>query len=283
MVKVLGGIAGSILVGIGGLLIGLLVKFRHDWNYMKKLRSSIPSSNDNCEYYMLCGLFKIFFGCFLCRCCCCKVEEPEVSMGEEGTAKNGDINDGENLEDCEVWEVWEDFLRNETIKITQDDLSYMRQKYINYQYSHGNYCFKKPGEKCNSRECFHHRTIDWKGLIQHPVLYFIELNFDNMTKKCAQMNVTNMKPRDDYLHWPFEAKKYIEFVFKAALEPIFSENQNYKNIEKSLGEKINNICLVINGFPSEYKHDFKKEEIYLLRTVISLRKNCEVPLIYNVR
>ena len=283
MFKVLGAIAGSVLVGIGGLLIGLCVKFRNDWEYMKKLRSSIPSSKDNCECYMVCGLFKIFFGYFLCRCCCCKVEEPEVSMGEEGTTNCRDIRDGEDLEDSEVWKVWSDFVENETIPITQDDLSYMKQKYINYEYSHKNYCFKKTGERCNRRQCYHHGTIDWKGLIKHPVLYLIELNFDKAIEKCAQMNVTNLKPKDG-LHWHFETKMYFEFVFKAALEPKFLENQDYKNIEESLGEKINNICLVIQDFPRECQHKNKhKEQIYLLRAIMSLRKNCNVPLIYNVR
>ena len=279
----IGPIAGTVIGAIGTLLVGLLVKFRHDWKYMKKLRSSIPSSEDNCECYMFCGLFKIFWGHFLCRCCCCKVEEPEVSMRKEGTTKHGDIKDGKDLEDCEVWKVWEIFFKNETISITQNDLSYMRQKYIDYQYSHGNYCFKEPGQRCNRRQCFHHGTIDWKGLIQHPVLYLIELNFDETIEKCEKMNVINLKGKDDVLHWDFETQKYLEFVFKAALKPIFLENQDYKNIEKSLGEKINNICLVIHGFPREYKHHFKREEVYLLRAIMSLRKNCNVPLIYNVR
>lgn len=233
MFEVLVAIAGSVLVGIGGLLIGLCVKFRSDWEYMKKLRSSIPSSKENCECYMVCGLFKIFWGYFLCHCCCCKVEEPEVSM----MANCIDISDGEDLEDSEVWKVWSDFVENETIPITQDDLSYMKQKYINYEYSHKNYCFKKTGERCNRRQCYHHGTIDWKGLIQHPVLYLIELNFDKAIEKCAQMNVTNLKPKDG-LHWHFETKMYFEFVFKAALEPKFLENQDYKNIEESLGEKL---------------------------------------------
>ena len=279
MFEVLVAIAGSVLVGIGGLLIGLCVKFRSDWEYMKKLRSSIPSSKENCECYMVCGLFKIFWGYFLCHCCCCKVEEPEVSM----MANCIDISDGEDLEDSEVWKVWSDFVENETIPITQDDLSYMKQKYINYEYSHKNYCFKKTGERCNRRQCYHHGTIDWKGLIQHPVLYLIELNFDKAIEKCAQMNVTNLKLKDG-LHWHFETKMYFEFVFKAALEPKFLENQDYKNIEESLGEKINNICLVIQDFPRECQHENKhKEQIYLLRAIMSLRKNCNVPLIYNVR
>ena len=279
MFEVLVAIAGSVLVGIGGLLIGLCVKFRSDWEYMKKLRSSIPSSKENCECYMVCGLFKIFWGYFLCHCCCCKVEEPEVSM----MANCIDISDGEDLEDSEVWKVWSDFVENETIPITQDDLSYMKQKYINYEYSHKNYCFKKTGERCNRRQCYHHGTIDWKGLIQHPVLYLIELNFDKAIEKCAQMNVTNLKLKDG-LHWHFETKMYFEFVFKAALEPKFLENQDYKNIEENLGEKINNICLVIQDFPRECQHENKhKEQIYLLRAIMSLRKNCNVPLIYNVR
>lgn len=279
MFEVLVAIAGSVLVGIGGLLIGLCVKFRSDWEYMKKLRSSIPSSKENCECYMVCGLFKIFLGYFLCHCCCCKVEEPEVSM----MANCIDISDGEDLEDSEVWKVWSDFVENETIPITQDDLSYMKQKYINYEYSHKNYCFKKTGERCNRRQCYHHGTIDWKRLIQHPVLYLIELNFDKAIEKCAQMNVTNLKLKDG-LHWHFETKMYFEFVFKAALEPKFLENQDYKNIEESLGEKINNICLVIQDFPRECQHENKhKEQIYLLRAIMSLRKNWNVPLIYNVR
>ena len=279
MFEVLVAIAGSVLVGIGGLLIGLCVKFRNDWEYMKKLRSSIPSSKDNCECYMVCGLFKIFWGYFLCHCCCCKVEEPEVSM----MANCIDISDGEDLEDSEVWKVWSDFVENETIPITQDDLSYMKQKYINYEYSHKNYCFKKTGERCNRRQCYHHGTIDWKRLIQHPVLYLIELNFDKAIEKCAQMNVTNLKPKVA-LHWHFETKMYFEFVFKAALEPKFLENQDYKNIEESLGEKINNICLIIQDFPRECQHKNKhKEQIYLLRAIMSLRKNWNVPLIYNVR
>ena len=279
MFEVLVAIAGSVLVGIGGLLIGLCVKFRSDWEYMKKLRSSIPSSKENCECYMVCGLFKIFWGYFLCHCCCCKVEEPEVSM----MANCIDISDGEDLEDSEVWKVWSDFVENETIPITQDDLSYMKQKYINYEYSHKNYCFKKTGERCNRRQCYHHGTIDWKGLIQHPVLYLIELNFDKAIEKCAQMNVTNLKPKDG-LHWHFETKMYFEFVFKAALEPKFLENQDYKNIEESLGEKINNICLVIQDFPRECQHKNKhKEQIYLLCAIMSLRENCNVSLIYNVR
>ena len=97
------------------------------------------------------------------------------------------------------------------------------------------------------------------------------------------MNVTDLKPKDGDIEWNFEAKKSLEFIFKAALEPTFAVNQDYKNIEKNLGKKINNICLVIRDFPHKYKGEFEEDEKFLLCTIMSLRVHFRVPLIYNVR
>ena len=282
MAKILSGIITPVIVGIVVMLVTMFVKFRHDWNYMRKLRSSIPSSKNNRDGCMLYGLFKIFVGHVLCCCCCCKVEKPKDS-GKEGTSQSDDIKIWKNCKDGDFWKDWESFLKNETIAITQNDLIYMRKKYINYQYSHRNYCFNGSGERCNRHQCFHHETIGWEGLIQHPVLYLIELNFDEAKNKCTLMNVTDLKPKDGDIERNFEAKKSLEFIFKAALEPTFAVNQDYKNIEKNLGKEINNICLVIRDFPHKYKGEFEEDEKFLLCTIMSLRVHFRVPLIYNVR
>lgn len=266
MVKVVGAIAGSVIVGIVGLVVGLLVKFRHDWNYMRKLRSRIKSkieSKDNCECWMPCGLSKIFFGHFLCRCCCCKVKKPENSE------KDYDITD------------WEDFLKNESITITQNDLKSMRKKYINYHYSHRNYCFKKPRKGSNYPQCFHDETVDWKGLIQHPVLYLLALNFDEVNKIYWKMNAGKRKKRDSVIKWNVEELNPLEFVFKGVLGP--ENNQYYQNIEKTISKKAENICLVIENFPRKYKKNFEEDEIYTLNIILALHQLHNVRLIYNVR
>ena len=268
--KVVAGIAIAVISGIGALLGGLLLKFQNDWKYMTKLRKSHIKrklSEDNCECYLLCGLIKIFFGHFFCRCCYCKISK----NGKKKTGKTYEIED------------WESFIKNETIPITLDDLNYMKQKYINYRYSHKHYCFQNPGKRCNHSQCFHYETINLKGLIQHPVLYLLVLNFDTANESCDQLNIEDLKHDSKSLTWKHENKKALEFIFKVMLEPTYSENQDYRNIEKSLEKKINNICLVIEDFPRKYRDNLEDNEKFILQTILTLHKYHKVPLIYNVR
>ena len=66
-------------------------------------------------------------------------------------------------------------------------------------------------------------------------------------------------------------------------EKTHRNNKDFRNIKDRLENKINNICLVIEGFPREYRNNFKDEENFIIRTILSLRQYYKVPLIYSVR
>ena len=229
-----------------------------------------PSEGD-CKCYLLCGLFKILFAHFLCRCCCCCC-----------CCKVSNSSNRENTTEYEIKD-WADFCKNETIPIAQSDLNDMKQNYINSQYSHKFYCFQKPKKRCSHSQCFHYETIFWKGFMQHPVLYLLILNFDKAKKKYKKMNVSVLKQDNKVLTWEDEENKALDFIFKIMFEKTHRNNKDFRNIKDRLENKINNICLVIEGFPHEYRNDFKDEENFIIRTILSLRQYYKVPLIYSVR
>ena len=119
--------------------------------------------------------------------------------------------------------------------------------------------------------------------MQHPVLYLLILNFDKAKKKYKKMNVSVLKQDNKVLTWEDEENKALDFIFKIMFEKTHRNNKDFRNIKDRLENKINNICLVIEGFPREYRNDFKDEENFIIRTILSLRQYYKVPLIYSVR
>ena len=97
------------------------------------------------------------------------------------------------------------------------------------------------------------------------------------------MNVSVLKQDNKVLTWEDEENKALDFIFKIMFEKTHRNNKDFRNIKDRLENKINNICLVIEGFPREYRNDFKDEENFIIRTILSLRQYYKVPLIYSVR
>ena len=251
--KVVAGIAIAILSTIGVLLGGLLIKFRKDWKYIKTLRKVHKSSESSCcKCYMLCGLFLIIFGHSCCQCC--KVSDDcKTKPKENGKNKT-------------TTEKWENLSNNEVIQITQSDLNRMKKRYVNHCYSHKYYCFRKQGERCP-----HYKTTKWKKLIQHPVLYLLTLNFAE-----AKKNV-------DLEEWQKNEMYPLEFIFKEGFQDKYKKLKAFKDIEKDLANKTENICLVIKNLPSGNYEDFEDEEKSLAKMILNLHSFHDVPLMYNVR
>ena len=44
-----------------------------------------------------------------------------------------------------------------------------------------------------------------------------------------------------------------------------------------------NVCLVIQDFPDEFKNNFQDKEKFILEAILTMRLYFHVPLIYNVR
>lgn len=212
-----------------------------------------------------CGSYRITFGHFFCRCCCCKV------------------SNGSQIKDEERYEIkdWNLFIEKEIIPINQFDLHDMRQKFMENRYDHKYYCFKNAGERCNHSQCFHYETIKWKGLLQHPVLYLLALNYDDTKESCKALREvitdTNHLTRLDNNDSP------LEFIFKVIIKENVRESAEFQATKASLDMEINKICLVLENFPREYRSNFQDEEKFTLELILTLQQNYKVPLMYSVR
>ena len=199
---------------------------------------------------MHCGSFKILIGH---SCCLCY----KVSDGSKKKSKENGSNTAEK---------WQSLSSNEIIAITQRDLNRMEKEYVRYRYSHKHYCFRKQGERCS-----HYKTTKWKRLLQYPVLYLLKLNFAE-----AKKNV-------DLEEWEKNQMYPLEFIFKEGFQDKYKKLNAFKNIEKSLGRKTKNICLVMKNLPSGNYEDFQDEEKSLAEMILQLHSFHDVPLIYSVR
>lgn len=150
----------------------------------------------------------------------------------------------------------------------------MTQMYIKYNYSHKHYCFKTPGKRCNCFQCIHYETMICKGVAQHPALYLLVVNFQRAGEKYEPKN-------SDYEN--NKEKKHLEFIFQARFERTSKNDEVYKNIEDTIKNKMENVCLVIQDFPDEFKNNFQDKEKFILEEILTMRLYFHVPLIYNVR
>lgn len=223
--------------------------------------------NIRVQSFCLCRFFSIFFAHFLCRCCCGRVSYVNKVNVEEGyEIKN-----------------WKLFINKESIPITQDDLHNMRQKYINSCYNHKYYCFKNARERCNHLQCFHYETIKWKGLVKHPVLYLLVLNFYDAKKICKEIiAIRTLKTGNK--NWFYNENSPLDFIFKLIVNQNVQANYTeLRYTEGSLDNRINNICLVLEDFPREYISNFQDEEKLILEKILTLHHSYKVPLMYSVR
>ena len=219
------------------------------------------SSSSYCGCWLFCGLFKIICGYSFCRCCCCCCKDSHDSNKKTNGRKY-------KIED------WKEFLNHETNPVAQSDLDYMTQMYIKYNYSHKHYCFKTPGKRCNCFQCIHYETMICKGVAQHPALYLLVVNFQRAGEKYEPKN-------SDYEN--NKEKKHLEFIFQARFERTSKNDEVYKNIEDTIKNKMENVCLVIQDFPDEFKNNFQDKEKFILEEILTMRLYFHVPLIYNVR
>ena len=212
--------------------------------------------NIRVQSFCLCRFFSIFFAHFLCRCCCGRVSYVNKVNVEEGyEIKN-----------------WKLFINKESIPITQDDLHNMRQKYINSCYDHKYYCFKNARERCNHLQCFHYETIKWKGLLQHPVLYLLVLNYDDTKENCKVMiTLRKLTTDNNHLNWLDNNDSPLEFIFKVITKEILRESTEFQAAKASFDNKINNICLVLENFPREYRSNFQEEEKFTLELITAAK------------
>ena len=199
---------------------------------------------------------KISFGQFFCRCCSCKV------------------SNGSQIKDEERYEIkdWNLFIEKEIIPITQFDLHDMRQKFMKSRYNHKHYCFKNTGERCNRSQCFHYETIKWKGLLQHPVLYLLVLNYDDTKENCKVMiTLRKLTTDNNHLNWLDNNDSPLEFIFKVITKEILRESTEFQAAKASFDNKINNICLVLENFPREYRSNFQEEEKFTLELITAAK------------
>ena len=215
----------------------------------------------------LCRFFRILLAHFPRYGCCCKV----YYISNRKIEKRYEINN------------WNLFINNKFIPITQDDLHEMREKYINSCYHHKHYCFKNAGEKCNHLRCIHYENTKWKGLVKHPVLHLLVLNFDVAKEICKdviavkELNIYNNK------NWFYDDDSPLDFIFKVIVNQVVKTSTGLKYTKNSLDNRINNICLVLEDFPREYTTNFQDEEKFILEKILRLHHNYKVPLMYHVR
>lgn len=113
-----------------------------------------------------------------------------------------------------------------------------------------------------------------KGVAQHPALYLLVVNFQRTGEKYEPKN-------SDYEN--NKEKKHLEFIFQARFERTSKNDEVYKNIEDTIKNKMENVCLVIQDFPDEFKNNFQDKEKFILEAILTMRLYFHVPLIYNVR
>ena len=248
-----------------------IYKFGYDLSWMWKTKQSQRIRQlSSCDIvsHVFCEPYRIIFGYFSCRWCCCKVSY------------------GSQIKEEERYEIkdWNLFINKETIPITQVDLHDMRQKFIKSRYNHKYYCFKNAGERCNHSQCFHYETIKWKGLLQYPVLYLLVLNYGD-TKESYKVMIALRKLITDnnHLNWLDSNDNPLEFIFKVILKENLQGSTEFEGTKGRLKNKINNICLVLEDFPREYSSNFQDEEKFTLELILRLQQYYKVPLMYRVR
>ena len=270
LTKVVGSIAGMLAAALTGLLANLYVKYRNDWQAIRRLRNG---DGGCCRYYLLCGLLKIFLGYFYCCCYgCCKRKRKKGSTNsntiDDGIGK-GTIND------------WIDFINNEGKAITTTSFEDMKKNYRNCQYKHQHYCYKN-GRKCNPSECEHDTSRKCGGSLKNPMLYLVELDFDasirDSLNKYEETNKTMA-----HLYELYCKKDPLEFLFKVALSKSEKDRDAFKNIQGNWDEKSKNVCIVATNFPTKNDRPFGEGEKLLLQSLFQLHKKYNVQLIYNVR
>ena len=271
--KIVGGIAAGLATTLTGLLVTLYVKYKNDWQSIRRLRKSLKNSHHDgyCRYYILCGLLKIFLGHFYCCCygCCkCKRKKDPANSNKET------ITDGIDLVNSKAKAI--------TTTIFED----MKKRYRNYRYKHQHYCYKN-GKKCKPSECEHDSSRKCKGLLRNPMLYLIELDFSKLENhlKSWLLNIHHVEDPDNQ---KVEEKlnKYRdnprELIFEIALSRDDKDAKALEKIRGRLNEKIKNVCIVANNVTKK-RCEFSNSENLLLHSLFQLHKNHKVQLIYNVR
>lgn len=113
------------------------------------------------------------------------------------------------------------------------------------------------GKKCNHLRCIHYENTKWKGLVKHPVLYLLVLNIDVTKEICKdviavkELNIYNNK------NWFYDDDSPLDFIFKVIVNQVVKTSTGLKYTKKSLDNRINNICLVLEDFPREYTTNFQ--------------------------
>ena len=131
--------------------------------------------------------------------------------------------------------------------------------------------------------CIHYENTKWKGLVKHPVLYLLVLNFDVAKEICKdviavkELNIYNNK------NWFYDDDSPLDFIFKVIVNQVVKTSTGLKYTKNSLDNRINNICLVLQDFPREYTTNFQDEEKFILEKILRLHHNYKVPLMYHVR
>ena len=268
-VKVL---AGTLAAAFTGLLATLYIKYRNDWQAIRRLRKG---NGGCCRYYLLCGLLNIFLGCFYCWCYSCCTRK----------RKKGPTNSNRSTVDDEIGEEtindWIYFINNEAEAITTTIFEDMKNNYRNYQYKHQYYCYKN-GEKCNPSECEHKTSRKCKGLLKNPILYLVELDFDaSIRDSLNKYEGTNKTMKD--LYDVYCKQNPLEFLFKVAFSKNEMDRSAFTNIQGNWDKKSKNVCIVATNFPTKNDRPFGEGEKLLLQSLFQLHKKYNVQLIYNVR
>ena len=271
--KIVGGIAAGLATTLTGLLVTLYVKYKNDWQSIRRLRKSLKNSPHDgyCRYYILCGLLKIFLGHFYCccyGCCTCKRKKDPADSNKET------ITDGIDL------------VNSKAKAITATTFEDMKKRYQNYRYKHQHYCYKN-GKKCKPSECEHDSSRKCKGLLRNPMLYLIELDFSKLENhlKSWLLKIHNVEDPDNQ-KVEEKLKDYRDnprkLIFEIALSRDGKDAKALEKIQGKLNEKIKNVCIVANNVTKK-RCEFSNSEKVLLHSLFQLHKNHKVQLIYNVR
>ena len=156
----------------------------------------------------------------------------------------------------------------------------MKTSYINNQFCHTYYCYQNNGGL--SLVCEHGSSVKLGGLLQHPVLYLIELDFKRRkeynTLMQKQLNRSSNYTELDLLNFIFFS------IMQGPNRRIYEDRNAYDAIKSNLEHKIHYLCLVLENFPNQIEEDLQDADgIFLVEAVGRVWMEYDIQLVYKVR
>ena len=240
---------------------GCIRRHFNDWEYIRRLQNKFMANDAarSCFSSKLCnfiyGIFSVYYAYFRCSC-------RSISI--------------QNAERIEHWRE----LFGRSVSITTANLSDMKTSYINNQFCHTYYCYQNNGGL--SLVCEHGSSVKLGGLLQHPVLYLIELDFKRR-KEYNTLMQTQLNRSSNYTELDL-----LNFIFFSIMEGpnrrIYEDRNAYDAIKSNLEHKIHYLCLVLENFPNQIDEDLQDADgIFLVEAVGRVWMEYDIQLVYKVR